>query len=107
MGSLPCDCASHADLLQEYISTYRTHPNQQMINGKVLISTFAGSQCLFEQNTVDEGWTFAIKSGANANGVFFIPAWSIDPATFPQYTVLDGAFAVRTRLSPCQNIHIY
>ncbi|KAI0084982.1 glycoside hydrolase family 71 protein [Irpex rosettiformis] len=92
MGSLPCARATDADLLKTYISTYKTHPNQQLIDGKVLVSTFSGSDCKFEQNTVDNGWKYAIKSGANANGTYFVPAWFIDPATFSQYTVLDGAF---------------
>ncbi|KAI0778002.1 glycoside hydrolase family 71 protein [Irpex lacteus] len=93
MTSLSCNSAPDADLLKAYISSYRNHANQQKINGKVLLSTFAGSDCCFGQDTVDDGWTFAIKSGANVGGTYFIPAWFIDPLTFPQYKVLDGAFA--------------
>ncbi|KAI0682732.1 glycosyl hydrolase family 71-domain-containing protein [Cytidiella melzeri] len=92
MSSLPCSTPSDATLLQTYISNYANHPNQQYVNGKVLASTFSGSDCTFGQASVNAGWIYAVKSGASTNGVYFVPAWFIDPATFPQYSVLDGAF---------------
>jgi glucan endo-1,3-alpha-glucosidase len=95
MASLPCSASGDASLLQNYIQTYRTHPNQQLVGGKVFVSTFSGQGCTFGQGSVDAGWKYAIKSGANTNGVYYVPAWFIDPATFPNYGVLDGVFGVR------------
>ncbi|KAI0339342.1 hypothetical protein BDW22DRAFT_1361896 [Trametopsis cervina] len=91
MGSLPCAATSDATLLRKYIQTYGKHPNQQLINNSIFVSTFSGQSCKFGQSSVNTGWAYAVKNQASLP-VYFVPAWFIDPATFPQYSVLDGVF---------------
>jgi len=92
MSSLPCTQASDADPLRTYITTYHTHPNHLIYLGKSLVSTFAGEQCTFGSN-LNDGWTSAIKS-AGLPPVYFVPAFFVDPKTFPSLPVMDGAFNV-------------
>lgn len=45
--SLPCATAADIQALQSYVSRYANHPNQLLIDGKPLVSTFAGEGCSF------------------------------------------------------------
>ncbi|KAJ7720281.1 glycoside hydrolase family 71 protein [Mycena maculata] len=91
MGSLPCASSGDATLLQTYIKTYATHPNQLMYNGKPLVSTFAGESCTFGAANYKDGWNNALKSSGQPS-IYFIPSFFVDPATFPDTAVMDGAF---------------
>ncbi|THH26891.1 hypothetical protein EUX98_g7296 [Antrodiella citrinella] len=90
MTSLPCSNASSATVLRNYVTTYVNHPNQLKVNGSVFVSTFSGESCKFGAASVDQGWTNTLKT--NLTPTYFVPAFFIDPATFGQYTVLNGAF---------------
>lgn len=92
MSSLPCAKTGDGQLLRTFIRAYANHPNQLLYNGKVFASTFAGENCKFGQSTVNQGWTSVLKTSLNP--VFFVPSFFVDPKTFPQYTVMDGAFGV-------------
>lgn len=93
MSSLPCSSAADAQTIRNYISGYASHPNQLLYNGKVFISTFAGESCTFGAKSVNQGWTNTVKTGLKAS-TYFVPSFFVDPATFPSYSVMDGAFGV-------------
>lgn len=92
MSSLPCSAPSHISLLQSYINTYAQHPNQFLVHNQTFVSTFAGEGCTFGASSVNKGWTNAVKT--NVSNTYFVPSFFIDPATFPSYSVMDGAFNV-------------
>ncbi|TFK85418.1 glycoside hydrolase family 71 protein [Polyporus arcularius HHB13444] len=97
MGSLPCSTASHASTLQSYIRTYANSTSTFKYNARMLVSTFAGESCRFGASTLNQGWTDAIKpTKPPTNGplpaVWFVPSFFVDPATFRNLSVIDGAF---------------
>jgi hypothetical protein len=95
--TFPCSDASHAQPLRNYVTTYSSHPNQLKYNGKVFVSTFSGSSCNFGQGSAIDGWKSQFLNQLTGdNSVYFVPAFLIDPATFPQYdSIMNGAFNVR------------
>lgn len=92
MTSLPCAGAGDTAVLRNYISTYSAHPNQLLYNNKTLVSTFAGEGCYFGTDSVNDGWTSAVKNALPP--VHFVPSFFVDPETFSEYSVLDGMFNV-------------
>jgi glucan endo-1,3-alpha-glucosidase len=95
MASLPCASAGDADVLKDYISTYAYHQNSMRYNGNMLVSTFAGENCRFEMPSLDQGWTYAVKSGPQ---IHFVPSFFIEP--FGLKDVMDGAFNVSCQYYP-------
>ncbi|KAI0711667.1 glycoside hydrolase family 71 protein [Earliella scabrosa] len=100
MGSLPCSSASHATTLQSYIRTYANNTSTYQYNGRMLVSTFAGEACTFGKPSLNEAWVSAVKPPSSTNtsknatlpAVWFVPSFFVDPKTFPNLTVIDGAF---------------
>ena len=91
MTVLNCGSWSDASALVNIVSKYATHPNQAMIDGKVLVSTFAGSSCTFGTGSMN-GWQSAFDNALAAAGVniFFVPSIFQDPATFKNIGFMDG-----------------
>ena len=96
MTSLPCAKTGDSATLRRYVEMYASHPNQLLVNGKMFVSTFAGESCTFGQQNVNNGWISTLKTGLPP--VYFVPSFFVDPATFPQYSVIDGAYGVRSDL---------
>ncbi|KZT73782.1 glycoside hydrolase family 71 protein [Daedalea quercina L-15889] len=94
MSSLPCTTADDASALRDYVTTYASHPNQLLWDGKVFISTFAGSDCTFGQSSSAAGWQSEfIDQLTGSNAVQFVPSFFVDPSTFTTYDgVMDGYF---------------
>jgi glucan endo-1,3-alpha-glucosidase len=92
MTSLPCLEPDDANILQTYISTYNSHPNQLRYNGKTFVSTFSGENCYFGTGSVNNGWIAAVKTGLPP--IYFVPAFFMNPSEFPSMSVIDGAFNV-------------
>ncbi|KAI0353317.1 hypothetical protein OH77DRAFT_1407081 [Trametes cingulata] len=93
MSSIPCSSASNVQTLQTYIKTYANDTSQMMYNGRMLISTFAGESCTFGANSLNQAWINAVKpQNGSLPAVSFIPSFFVDPKTFPNLTVIDGAF---------------
>ncbi|KAF4604919.1 hypothetical protein EYR40_003702 [Pleurotus pulmonarius] len=90
MTSMSCASNGAAVALRHYITAYASHPNQLLYDGRVLVSTFSGENCHFGASNVNDGWQATIKDGVP--GVFFLPSFFVDPATFGQYPVADGFF---------------
>ncbi|KAH9855566.1 glycosyl hydrolase family 71-domain-containing protein [Lenzites betulinus] len=93
MTSLPCSAATDVQQLQTYIAAYANNTGQMMYNGRVLVSTFAGESCTFGAGTLNQAWVNAVKPvNASLPPVWFVPSFFVDPQTFPNLPVLDGAF---------------
>ncbi|KAL0951577.1 hypothetical protein HGRIS_008259 [Hohenbuehelia grisea] len=90
MTSLGCSNSGDAGVLRNYVTSYASHPNQLLYDGRVLVSTFSGEGCTFGTGNTNTGWQNTIKNGLP--GVFFLPSFFIDPATFGSYPVVDGFF---------------
>ncbi|EGN94676.1 glycoside hydrolase family 71 protein [Serpula lacrymans var. lacrymans S7.3] len=91
MSSLTCTTAADGTIVQQYVGNYSSHPNQLMVSGNPMISTFSGESCTFGASSVNDGWTQVLKSGSIPTP-YFIPSFFVDPSTFSTYTVMDGAF---------------
>jgi glucan endo-1,3-alpha-glucosidase len=104
MTSLPCSNPDSAQTLRKYITTYATHPNQLIYDGRVFASTFSGEACTFGQSSVLDGWSSQFTKHPDLTGpnsVLFVPSFFIDPATFNNMNqIMDGAFNV-SDLTPC------
>lgn len=101
MSSLPCTTAANAAVLRSYVTNYTNHTNQLKVNGSVFVSTFSGESCTFGASSVNQGWINTIKT--NLTSTYFMPSFFVDPATFKNYPVMDGAFNVsscRCRVFP-------
>ncbi|KAG6331266.1 hypothetical protein ID866_7823 [Astraeus odoratus] len=94
MTVMPCSTADDAATLRNYITTYATHPNQLLYNGRVFASTFAGESCTFGQGSAAAGWQSQfIQQLSGTNAVYFVPSFFVDPSTFTTYNgVIDGMF---------------
>lgn len=93
MTSLPCASSGDANRIRAYLTRYAAHPSQLVVGGRAFVSTFAGQTCTFGMGVdVNTAWTRVVKS----NGVnsYFVPSFFVDPNTFSQYTVIDGAYQV-------------
>lgn len=113
MSSLPCQTPDGAATLRKFITTYATHPNQLLFGSppRVFASTFAGESCTFGQGSVADGWKTQFTRHPDLTGqnaVYFMPAFFMDPATFPQFNdVMDGDFNVSTYIpSPDRRSHL-
>ncbi|KAH7909032.1 glycoside hydrolase family 71 protein [Hygrophoropsis aurantiaca] len=96
MSSLPCGSADDAGTLRNYITTYASHPNQFIYNGRVFASTFAGESCTFGQSSVSKGWSTQFTKHpalTGSNAVYFMPSFFVSPSDFSTFgDVMDGAF---------------
>lgn len=95
--SLPCGSANDAATLLNYITTYASHPNQMIYNGRVFASTFSGESCQFGQGSVQSGWsTQFLQQLSGENAVYFVPSFFVDTSEFHSFDgVIDGMFNVR------------
>ena len=91
MTSLGCGSSSAAANLVSLVSTHASHPNQAKYDGKVLVSTFAGSDCTFGSSSSD-AWESLFISALSAAGVdiFFVPSVFSDISTFSSDSWMDG-----------------
>lgn len=99
LSALPCSSPSDAQTLRNYISTYASHSNQLIVNGRVFASTFSGETCTFGQGSVQQGWQSQFVSQlTGANAVNFVPSFFVDTSTFGQYDgIINGMFNVSSR----------
>ncbi|KZV74309.1 glycoside hydrolase family 71 protein [Peniophora sp. CONT] len=93
MSANPCAALSDGAPLRAWVNSYYNHPNQFIYNSKVYLSTFAGETCTFGQGSVVAGWKNAVISQlTGSQSVYFVPFFSVDPATFSSYSgVINGA----------------
>ncbi|KAK4684846.1 glucan endo-1,3-alpha-glucosidase, partial [Tremellales sp. Uapishka_1] len=91
MTSLGCASSSDAANLVNLVKAHATHSNQAMHNGKVLVSTFAGSDCMFGTGS-NNAWQSSFVDALSSDGVdiFFVPSLFSDTSTFSSNTWMDG-----------------
>jgi glucan endo-1,3-alpha-glucosidase len=91
MTSLSCNSQADGNNLVNLVKRWANHPNQAMHNGKVLVSTFAGSDCTFGTGS-SHGWQSSFVDVLKNNGVniFFVPSIFSDISTFSSNTWMDG-----------------
>lgn len=92
MTSLGCWSGSDAQRLVNIVSRFANHPNQAWHNGKVLVSTFAGSDCHFGTSQGSNAWQGQFVDPLRNQGVniFFVPSIFSDISTFSSNTWMDG-----------------
>ncbi|OCF33259.1 hypothetical protein I316_05000 [Kwoniella heveanensis BCC8398] len=88
MTSLQCSSSSDGDNLVSIVKQFASLPAQAQHEGKVLVSTFAGSDCSFGGSTWQEAF-FDKLTNAGVN-IFFVPSVFSDPSTFASNTWMDG-----------------
>ncbi|KAF8150452.1 glycoside hydrolase family 71 protein [Mycena galopus ATCC 62051] len=93
MSSIPAGSESDVELLCSYLTAFGKHPKMFRYRGKVLVSSFAGQTATFGQNgDLDKAWSFAKNAMQNIVPIYFIPAFFVDPARYPEISALDGVF---------------
>ncbi|GMK56524.1 hypothetical protein CspeluHIS016_0303640 [Cutaneotrichosporon spelunceum] len=93
MTSLPCRSQGDAQRLVDLVRQHASSPAQAIFQGRVLVSTFAGSECTFGTGT-NNGWQTAVVDPLVNGGlkIAFIPSVFMDPTDFAKYTWMDGEF---------------
>jgi glucan endo-1,3-alpha-glucosidase len=91
MTSLGCWSQSDANNLVSYTSQFAKSSAQAHHNGKVLVSTFSGSDCNFGVGG-SNGWQTQYVDALKNQGVniFFVPSIFSDVSTFSSNTWMDG-----------------
>ncbi|KAJ7109754.1 glycoside hydrolase [Mycena crocata] len=94
MSVLPCATVEDGAALRARVKNFATHPNHLQLNGRAFVSTFAGEGCTFGQGSVPDGWRSQFSQHPELQGqIHFVPAFFMDPSTFPQFSgVMDGDF---------------
>lgn len=92
MTSLSCSSYTDGIALANLVKAHSSSSAQAMFNGKVLVSTFSGENCLFGQSNVHDGWNSVFLALLDAAGIdiFFVPSVFSDPSTFSASTWMDG-----------------
>ena len=91
MTSLGCWSQADANNLVSYTSQFAKSSAQAIHNGKVLVSTFSGSDCNFGVGG-SQGWQTQYVDVLKNQGVniFFVPSIFSDVSTFSSNTWMDG-----------------
>jgi len=91
MTSLGCWSQADASNLVSYTSQFAKSSAQAIHNGKVLVSTFSGSDCNFGVGG-SQGWQTQYVDVLKNQGVniFFVPSIFSDVSTFSSNTWMDG-----------------
>ncbi|TFY55802.1 hypothetical protein EVG20_g9185 [Dentipellis fragilis] len=89
---IPAQNPEDVDHLRKYVELLARHPNQMLCEGKVLISTFAGDQARFGFSSINEAWTFVKAELSKIAPIHLVPAFFVDPATYPSLSSIDGIF---------------
>ncbi|KAL1412022.1 hypothetical protein Q8F55_003019 [Vanrija albida] len=91
MTSMSCGSSADATTLVNLVKAHASSSAQALVNGKVLVSTFAGSSCTFGSGSVN-GWQTQFVDALKAQGIniFFVPSIFSDPSSFSSYTWMDG-----------------
>lgn len=88
-----CSSYGQADQLKALVAKYAGRLAQAWYGGKVLVTTFAGSDCSFGQGGGwSSAWTNVFKNPLASSGIniFFVPAVFVDTSTFGSASVMDG-----------------
>ncbi|WWC90609.1 uncharacterized protein L201_005545 [Kwoniella dendrophila CBS 6074] len=93
VSALGCGSAGDAQNLVKTIATYANSTAQAKVNGKVLVSTFAGESCQFGQGSYQNGWNYFDSLWNNTGiDIYFVPATFADIGTYSSSKWMDGEF---------------
>lgn len=92
MSSFPSARPEDIEHLKEYISRFGRHQCYYIIDGRSVISTFAGEACLFGHAELHAAWKHVVRSLNSLLPVCFIPSFFLDPNQIKDLDVLDGYF---------------
>ncbi|KAF8685415.1 Glycoside Hydrolase [Rhizoctonia solani] len=91
MTSLACaTVADGRNIINNFITPFKSHPNRYTYNGKMFLSTFAGQSCTFGQGSAPAGWKWLVNNAGTP--LYFIPNVQIDDATqlSTTWSFIDG-----------------
>ncbi|KAI0661915.1 glycosyl hydrolase family 71-domain-containing protein [Cubamyces menziesii] len=93
-AQIGCNKPEAGDFLRNVTNTFITQPNQLQIDGKALVSTFAGELCTLGGADVFTGWNTEFTQHPDIAGkIHFVPSFFIDIQQFKNFNnVLDGDF---------------
>ncbi|CDO71437.1 Glycoside Hydrolase Family 71 protein [Trametes cinnabarina] len=93
-GQMNCNSPDTATWLRNLTTTFITKTNQLMVDGKALVSTFAGESCTFGEQDVPTGWRVHFTQHPDiAGNIHFVPAFFVDIQQFKNYAgIMDGDF---------------
>ena len=84
MTVLSCGGTENVALIQSY-AKYFTHSAAAKVNGKSVVTTFAGDSCTFGQGSTNAGWDYVL--GGARSGKYFMPVYNVDPTLLPNYNI--------------------
>ncbi|KAI8994112.1 glycoside hydrolase [Trametes punicea] len=89
-----CNSPDTAAYLRNLTNAFSGRRNQLKVDGKALVSTFAGESCTFGEQDVYTGWRVQFAQHPDIAGkIRFMPAFFIDPQDFRNFDgVMDGDF---------------
>lgn len=92
LTALGCWSTADGNHLVSIVQKFANHPNQAMHNGKVLVSTFAGSDCNFGTGSGSGAWQWTFVDALKNQGtnIFFVPSIFSDISTFAGNSWMDG-----------------
>ncbi|OSD07255.1 glycoside hydrolase family 71 protein [Trametes coccinea BRFM310] len=93
-GQMNCDSPDTAAWIRNLTTTFIDRPNQLKVDGKALVSTFAGESCTFGEQDVPTGWRVQFTEHPDIAGkIHFMPAFFVDIQQFRNFDgVMDGDF---------------
>ncbi|KAL1950285.1 hypothetical protein VTO73DRAFT_5409 [Trametes versicolor] len=93
-GSKDCSSADTAAYIRQLTNRYIGRAAQLIVDGKPLVSTFAGESCTFGETDVFTGWNKQFTQHPELGGkIHFMPSFFIDIQQFHNFKdVMDGDF---------------
>ncbi|KAL7279978.1 hypothetical protein ACG7TL_006389 [Trametes sanguinea] len=93
-NQISCNSSDAATFIRNVTATFLTQPNQLQVDGKALVSTFAGESCTFGEADVFTGWRNQFTQHPDLAGkIHFVPSFFIDIQQFKNFQgVMDGDF---------------
>ncbi|KAH8115173.1 glycoside hydrolase family 71 protein [Phellopilus nigrolimitatus] len=92
MSSFASSTLQDIQNLKIYTDKFAPHPNYLQLQGKALVSSFAGESSLFGCPDIPTAWMRVKMTLKEKIPVYFIPSFFIDPARFREIHCMDGAF---------------
>ncbi|KAF9467374.1 glycoside hydrolase family 71 protein [Collybia nuda] len=92
MSAVPSQTENDIVLLSGYLETFGLSLRMFRHHGKVMVSTFSGENGLFGQHSLELAYSFVKRTLEMVTPIHLVPSFFIDPARYPAFEALDGAF---------------
>ena len=83
------------DVLISWVQSYHDHPSSFFYQGRQFVSTFAGQDKTFGDDSVNDGWQHQFKDALAGQGIdiYFVPSFFFAPQNILENNpVMDGEF---------------